>query len=121
MEGDTDTDEGRAIAGEGDELAEEEEETKMGPPVAGEAEAVVLMVIFLGSTGVEELTEEVGPRAMPEVTGLAGSGEGGLLDWINPLAALLSRARACEIESRDGAPPRSSSRESDRQMGEGGR
>lgn len=36
-----------------------------------------------------------------------------------PLEALLSNARAWEMESRDGAV-RSSSRESDRQMGSGG-
>lgn len=124
MEGETDTDGGREIAGEGEELEEAVEETKIGPPVAGEADEVVLMVLFLGSTGVEELMEEAGPRVGPELTGLVASGEGGLLDWINPLAALLSRARACEMESRDGTPPKSSSRESDRQMGsegEGGR
>lgn len=96
------------------------EETKIGPPLAGEADTVVLMVLFLGSTGVVALIEEAGPSAGPGLTGLAASGEGGLLDWINPLAALLSRARACEIESRDGAPPKSSSRESDRQMGSEG-
>lgn len=124
MEGETDADGGREIAGEGEELEEAAEETKTGPLVAREADEVVLMVLFLGSTGVEELMEEAGPRVEPELTGLAASGEGGLLDWINPLAALLSRARACEIESRDGAPPKSSSRESDRQIGsegEGGR
>ena len=36
--------------------------------------------------------------------------------WMRPLAALLSRASAWEMESRDGVA-RSSSRESDRQMG----
>lgn len=96
------------------------EETKIGPVPAGEADAVVLMVLFLGSTGVEELVEEAGPSVEPEITGLEASGEGGLLDWIKPLAALLSRARACEMESRDGAPPKSSSRESERQMGSEG-
>lgn len=104
---------------EGEEL-EGAEETKTGPPLAGEADAVVLMVLFLGSTGVE-----AGPSVELRICmGLAASGEGGLLDWINPLAALLSKAKACEMESKDGAPPKSSSRESDRQMGsegEGGR
>lgn len=124
MEGETDTDGVREIAEEGEELEDEAEETKTGPAVAGEADAVVLMVLFLGSTGVEELIEEAGPSVVPELTVLTVSGEGGLLDWINPLAALLSRASACEMASRDGAPPKSSSRESDRQMGsegEGGR
>lgn len=119
MVGETDTVKGREIAGE--QL--EEDETKIGPVLAGEAEAVVLIVLFLGSTGVE-LMEEVGPSIETEIMGLAASGEGGLLDWINPLAALLSRARAWEMESRDGAPPKSSSRESERQIGsegEGGR
>lgn len=121
-EGVTDTTGGREMAGEGEEL-EEAEDTKIGPPPAGEAEAVVLMVIFLGSTGVEALMEAAGQSVEPEFAGLA-SGEGGLLDWINPLAALLSKARACEMESSDGAPPKSSSRESERQIGsegEGGR
>lgn len=121
-EGVTDTANGRETAGEGEEL-EEAEETKIGPPPAGEAEAVLLIVIFLGSTGVEVLMEEAGPSIEPELAGLA-SGEGGLLDWIKPLAALLSRARACEMESSDGAPPKSSSSESERQIGsegEGGR
>lgn len=118
-----DTDGGREITGEGQAL-EETGEAKIGPPVTGRADTVVLGVLFLGSTGVEEFMEEAGPSVEPELTGLAPSGEGGLLDWINPLAALLSKARACEIESRDGAPPKSSSRESERQMGsegEGGR
>lgn len=122
MEGEMDTDGGREIAGEGE--LEAVAETKTGPPLAGETDAVVLIVLFLGSTGVEAQMEGAGPSVEPELMGLTASGEGGLLDWINPLAALLSRARACEIESREGAPPKSSSRESDRQMGskgEGGR
>lgn len=43
------------------------------------------------------------------------SGEGGLSPWIRPLAALLRRARAWEMESWAGAVS-SSSRESSRQM-----
>lgn len=42
-------------------------------------------------------------------------GDGASL-WMRSLAALLSSARACEMESSDGVA-RSSSRESDRQMG----
>lgn len=45
-----------------------------------------------------------------------GGGDKGLSEGPRPLDALLRRARAWEIESRDGAV-RSSSRESDRQMG----
>lgn len=48
-----------------------------------------------------------------------GGGDKGLSDGPRPLDALLSRARAWEMESRDGAV-RSSSRESDRQMGSEG-
>lgn len=45
-----------------------------------------------------------------------GGGDKGLSEGPRPLDALLRRARAWEMESRDGAV-RSSSRESDRQMG----
>ena len=48
-----------------------------------------------------------------------GGGDKGLSEKPRPLDALLSRARAWEIESREGAV-RSSSSESDRQMGSGG-
>lgn len=50
--------------------------------------------------------------------GGGGLGEAGR-SWISPLAALLSRARAWEMESGDGGG-RSSSGESDRQMVSGG-
>ena len=45
-----------------------------------------------------------------------GGGDKGLSEGPEPLDALLRRARAWEMESREGAV-RSSSRESDRQMG----
>lgn len=45
-----------------------------------------------------------------------GGGDKGLSEGPRPFEALLRRARAWEMESRDGAV-RSSSRESDRQMG----
>lgn len=48
-----------------------------------------------------------------------GGGDRGLSEAPRPLDALLRRARACEMESREGAV-RSSSRESDRQMGSEG-
>lgn len=48
-----------------------------------------------------------------------GGGDRGLSEGPRPFEALLSRARAWEIESREGAV-RSSSRESDRQMGSEG-
>lgn len=49
-----------------------------------------------------------------EVGICSGGGDKGLS--VGPLDALLRRARACEMESREGAV-RSSSRESDKQMG----
>lgn len=49
----------------------------------------------------------------------SGGGDKGLSEKPKPLDALLRRARAWEMESRDGAV-RSSSRESDRQMGSDG-
>ena len=49
---------------------------------------------------------------------LGPSGDGGLSPWARPLAALPRIARACEMESREGAV-RSSSRES-RHMGSDG-
>lgn len=45
-----------------------------------------------------------------------GGGDKGLSEGPRPLEALLRRAKAWEMESREGAV-RSSSRESDRQMG----
>lgn len=48
-----------------------------------------------------------------------GGGERGLSKETRPLEALLNRASAWEMESRDGAV-KSSSRESDRQMGSEG-
>lgn len=48
-----------------------------------------------------------------------GGGDKGLSEGPRPLDALLRRARAWEMESREGAV-RSSSRESDRQMGSEG-
>lgn len=49
-----------------------------------------------------------------------GGGDKGLSEGPEPLDALLRRARAWEMESREGAV-RSSSRESDRQMGSEGK
>ena len=49
----------------------------------------------------------------------SGGGDKGLSAGPRPLDALLRRARAWEIESREGAV-KSSSRESDRQMGSEG-
>lgn len=49
----------------------------------------------------------------------SGGGDRGLSARPRPLDALLRRAKAWEMESRDGAV-RSSSRESDRQMGSEG-
>lgn len=48
-----------------------------------------------------------------------GGGDKGLSERPRPFDALLRRARAWEMESREGAV-RSSSSESDRQMGSGG-
>lgn len=48
-----------------------------------------------------------------------GGGDKGLSEGPRPLEALLRRAKAWEMESREGAV-RSSSRESDRQMGSEG-
>lgn len=48
-----------------------------------------------------------------------GGGDKGLSEGPRPLDALLRRARAWEMESREGAV-RSSSRESDKQMGSDG-
>lgn len=49
---------------------------------------------------------------------LGPSGEGGLSPWASPLAAFPRMAKACEMESKEGAV-RSSSRES-RHMGSAG-
>lgn len=75
--------------------------------VGGDGEAE----IFLGRCG--------DTCSCAEGVGLAPAVDGGMSDWTRPLAALLSMARAWEMESSEGAV-RSSSRESDRQMGSGG-